>query len=113
MRKAGSKLCFVLFLATSLTFAADEKSSAEFKPLDDAMNEAVASGLIPGGVVLIGHHGKVFSRKAFGNRSLEANGKPAVEPMTLDTIFDCASLTKVTATTPSVMKLYQEGKFRL
>src|SRR6478736_1989494 len=38
---------------------------------------------------------------------------PAAEPMTLDTIFDLASLTKVVATTTSVMILIEEGKIRL
>src|SRR5216110_3032787 len=112
MSRAASKLIPVLLLLT-FAFAADEKSPSEFKPLDDAMTDAVSSGLIPGAVVVIGHHGKVIYRKAFGNRQLETNGKPELEPMTLDTIFDCASLTKVTATTPSIMKLFQEGKFRL
>ena len=48
-------------------------------------------------------------RKAYGKRALV----PQAEAMTTDTIFDCASLTKVVATTSSLMKLYQEGKFRL
>src|SRR6185436_2594493 len=64
---------------------------------------------MPGAVVLAGHNGQVVYRKAYGNRSLA----PRVEPMTLDTIFDCASLTKVVATTSSMMKLLEEGKFRL
>ena len=73
------------------------------------MNGAVAKGRIPGGVVLIGHNGKVVYRKAFGSRSLE----PAREPMTVDTIFDLASLTKCIATTTSVMQLMAEGRVRL
>ena len=48
-------------------------------------------------------------RKAYGKRALV----PQAEAMTLDTIFDCASLTKVVATTSSLMKLFQEGRFRL
>src|SRR5262249_34143918 len=48
-------------------------------------------------------------QKAYGNRSLE----PTIEPMTLDTVFDLASLTKVVATAPSVMLLVQEGKLGL
>jgi len=58
---------------------------------------------------LVGHHGKVIFEKAYGNRSLE----PTVEPMTVDTVFDLASLTKVVATAPAVMLLVQEGKLRL
>jgi CubicO group peptidase (beta-lactamase class C family) len=65
---------------------------------------------IPGAVLLIGHKGQIVHRKAYGKRALV----PAAEPMTVDTIFDLASLTKVVATTTSsLMKLFEEGKFRL
>jgi uncharacterized protein YbbC (DUF1343 family)/CubicO group peptidase (beta-lactamase class C family) len=77
--------------------------------IDSLMEQAVAKGNIPGGVVLIGHNGKVVYRKAFGSRSLE----PAREAMTTDTIFDLASLTKCIATTTSVMQLISEGRVRL
>src|SRR5260221_10594279 len=33
--------------------------------------------------------------------------------MTLDTVFDCASMTKVLATTPAIMQLWEKGKFRM
>ena len=73
------------------------------------MREAVAQGTIPGGVVLVGHDGQVVYRKAFGMRSLE----PVREAMTVDTIFDIASMTKCVATATAVMQLEQEGKIRL
>ena len=73
------------------------------------MEKAVDDGNIPGGVVLIGHNGKVVYRKAFGSRSLE----PTRELMTVDTIFDLASLTKCIATTTSMMKLIEDGRVRL
>jgi uncharacterized protein YbbC (DUF1343 family)/CubicO group peptidase (beta-lactamase class C family) len=77
--------------------------------VDEQINQAVQDGLIPGAVLLIGHDGQVVYRKAYGERSLV----PAREPMTVDTIFDAASLTKVVATTSSVMKLFEQGKIRL
>jgi uncharacterized protein YbbC (DUF1343 family)/CubicO group peptidase (beta-lactamase class C family) len=80
-----------------------------FDAIDALMQEAVARGSIPGGVVLIGHNGKIVYRKAFGSRSLEATR----EPMTVDTIFDLASLTKCIATATSVMQLISEGRVRL
>lgn len=82
---------------------------SEFTDLDLIMQQAVTSGNIPGGVLLIGHDGKVVYRKAFGSRSLE----PAREPMTEDTIFDLASLTKCIATTTAVMQLVEQGRVRL
>ena len=58
---------------------------------------------------MVGHDGQVIYRKAYGSRSLE----PRREPMTLDTIFDLASLTKVIVTTTAVMQLVEQGKVRL
>jgi len=77
--------------------------------LDQAIHQAIEEGRIPGAVLLIGHQGRVVYRKAYGNRALV----PVAELMTVDTIFDLASLTKVVATTPSLMKLFEQGKFRL
>ena len=72
-----------------------------FGSVDQIMREAVARGTIPGGVVLVGHDGQVVYRKAFGMRSLE----PVREAMTVDTIFDIASMTKCVATATAVMQL--------
>ena len=76
---------------------------------DEPIESAIKAGLIPGAVLLVGHEGKIVYRKAYGERAL----LPKREPMTVDTIFDAASLTKVIATTPSVMKLFEQGKIRL
>jgi uncharacterized protein YbbC (DUF1343 family)/CubicO group peptidase (beta-lactamase class C family) len=78
-------------------------------PVDAIVNNAIAQGQTPGAVVLIGHQGKVIYRKAFGNRSLD----PTLEPMTADTVFDMASLTKVMATTGSIMRMVQLGQIKL
>ena len=85
------------------------KNDPAFKSIDAIVQKAVDDGNIPGAVVLIGHNGKVVYRKAFGSRSLE----PTHEPMTVDTIFDLASLTKCVATATSVMKLIEDGRVRL
>jgi uncharacterized protein YbbC (DUF1343 family)/CubicO group peptidase (beta-lactamase class C family) len=77
--------------------------------LDQTVQQAIEDGRIPGAVVVIGHNGQIVHRKAYGKRALE----PTPEPMTVDTIFDLASLTKVIATTSSLMKLFEEGRFRL
>ena len=77
--------------------------------LDAAMQTAIREGLIPGGVLIVSHQGRVVHRKAYGSRAVV----PAREPMTLDTIFDIASLTKVVATTPAIMKLFEQGKIRM
>src|SRR5258705_13558101 len=77
--------------------------------VDQVINQAIEQGRMPGAVLLIGHEGKVIYRKAYGKRALV----PQPEAMTLDTVFDCASLTKVVATSSSLMKLFEEGRFRL
>ncbi|MGH9481031.1 MAG: serine hydrolase domain-containing protein, partial [Terriglobales bacterium] len=77
--------------------------------IDAAVQRSIAAGEMPGAVVIIGHDGRVVYRKAFGERAL----LPRREKMTLDTIFDCASLTKVIATAPAMMQLLEEGRYRL
>ena len=76
--------------------------------LDKVIEDAIHDREIPGAVLLVSHDGVVVYRRALGNRSLE----PRREPMTLDTIFDVASLTKVVATTTAVMQLVQKGEVR-
>lgn len=100
------KILVVLLFAACL-YGQERFSGAS--AVDEQMEQAVRDGLIPGAVVLIGHDGRVVYQKAYGSRALI----PHREPMTLDTIFDIASLTKVVATTPSLMRLFEQGKIRL
>ncbi len=98
-----------LLLASFVTAAQQNAPPVAYPQLDAIIDEAVQSGLIPGGVLIVGHNGQVIYRHAYGSRALI----PRREAMTIDTIFDVASLTKVVATTPSVMKLFEEGKLRM
>ena len=77
--------------------------------LDAAIEQAIREDRIPGAVLVVGHNGEVVHRKAYGRRALV----PRSEAMTVDTIFDCASLTKVIVTTSALMKLFEDGKLRL
>lgn len=83
-----------------------EKSRLE--KLDAAIEEAIKNHDIPGAVVWLERDGTHYE-KAYGARQTV----PSVEPMTLSTIFDLASLTKVVATTPCVLRLLQDEKLRL
>jgi CubicO group peptidase (beta-lactamase class C family) len=83
--------------------------AAHLKYIDDAVGASIQAGEIPGAVVLIARHGRIAYSKAFGNRSLQ----PTLESMTMDTIFDMSSLTKVVATAPSIMLLVENGTLRL
>ena len=77
--------------------------------IDEAVEAAIVDGDLPGAVVLVWSQGRTAYHKAFGRRAVE----PESEPMTVDTIFDLASLTKVVATTTAVMMLVEEGRVRL
>src|SRR5689334_6812664 len=93
--------------------ADDARPPADFRldepRLDEVMRQAIDHGDLPGAVVLIVHGDRVVFRKAYGHRSL----KPAETPMTADTVFDLASLTKPVATATSLMLLVERGKLRL
>ena len=108
-------LTFSLALVQTMTGAVPEpktstpKADVQLGAVDSIINQSIAEGNIPGAVLLVGHNGKVIYRKAYGYRALE----PKREPMTVDTIFDMASLTKVIATTTAVMQLVEQGKIRL
>jgi uncharacterized protein YbbC (DUF1343 family)/CubicO group peptidase (beta-lactamase class C family) len=84
----------------------DEQRLAGIAPV---VEQAIRDRKCPGAVVLIGHDGKVVYRQAFGERALI----PERLPMTVGTIFDMASLTKVIATTTAVMQLVEQGKILL
>ncbi|HEY8460903.1 MAG TPA: exo-beta-N-acetylmuramidase NamZ domain-containing protein [Blastocatellia bacterium] len=84
-------------------------SAATLAHLDEIIGAEIAKKQLPGAVVVVGRKGKIVWRRAYGNRALE----PAVEQMTVDTIFDIASLTKVVATATSMMILVERGLVRL
>jgi uncharacterized protein YbbC (DUF1343 family)/CubicO group peptidase (beta-lactamase class C family) len=89
--------------------AAPDLSQKRLEGIAPLVEAAIQAKKIPGAVVLIGHEGQVVYRRAFGARSLV----PARQPMTADTIFDMASITKVVATTTAVMQLVEQGKIVL
>ena len=103
----------LLFLTIALprhaTAAGLDKTERSFSSVDALVQREVDADSITGAVFMVGHQGKVVHQRAFGARALS----PRREPMTLDTVFDLASMTKVVATTPSIMRLVQFGKLRL
>ena len=111
----ASYLIALIICANAIRLPATPKSAtanglfAGAHAVDTLIDTAVRGSLIPGAVLLVGHNGQVIYRKSYGHRALI----PHLEDMTPDTIFDCASLTKVVATTPTVMKLFEAGKIRL
>lgn len=83
-------------------------SSEKLAAIDTIAKNAIAKGATPGCVVLVAKNGKIAYNKAFGFTNFDN-----VEPVNIDMVYDLASVTKISATTVSVMKLYEEGKIDL
>ncbi len=83
--------------------------AARLERIDGLVAAAIAEGKLPGCVVCIGRRGGIALLRAYGRRQVEPEG----EPMTPDTIFDVASLTKPVATATAVMQLVEDGRLRL
>ena len=83
--------------------------SDRLQQIDRIVNQGLSRKNMPGAVVLVARRGKIVFHKAYGNRQV----KPTIEKMTIDTVFDLASLTKPIATATSVMKLMEQDKLQL
>jgi serine-type D-Ala-D-Ala carboxypeptidase len=117
-----SRSCLLASLSSLLlTLAADPTRLPDSTPaeagmdaakltlIEPAVRAAIEDKQLPGAVILVARRGKIVYRQAFGQRVVD----PLPEPMTPDTIFDLASLTKPIATATSVMLLVEQGKLRL
>ncbi|MGI9125685.1 MAG: serine hydrolase domain-containing protein, partial [Mycobacterium sp.] len=90
----------------------------DFIAVSQLVDADIAEHRLPGAVVQVGHAGKIVFRQAYGSRKLDGepgvDGRPApAEPMTEDTIFDLASLSKIIVTSTAVLQLYEQGKVGL
>lgn len=91
---------FPLSTPESVGLAADSLAK-----IDAIASDAVAKGATPGCVVLVAKDGKLVYHKAFGYTNFDQK-----EPVTKEMVYDLASVTKISATNVSIMKLYEEGK---
>jgi CubicO group peptidase (beta-lactamase class C family) len=106
---AGLTLLAWMALATTVSASSGDRfNSAKLSQMDEEIQRAIAEHKLPGGVLWVECKSTNY-HKAFGSRSLI----PTREAMTEDTIFDVASLTKVLATVPALMVLYERGKVKL
>lgn len=92
--------------------------AGDFTPVANLVNADIAARRLPGAVVQVGHGGNIVYREAFGERKLPGepglDGTPSpAEPMSEDTIFDLASLSKIIVTTTAVLQLYEQGRVEL
>src|SRR5881394_7341 len=107
--RAGLALVAWMALASTVSASSGDRfNSAKLSQMDEEIQRAIAEHKLPGGVLWVECKSSNY-HKAFGFRSLT----PTRETMTEDTIFDVASLTKVLATVPALMVLYERGRVKL
>src|ERR1700675_2132620 len=109
MRCRAASLLVLLLLISSTPAAATAQPAAWTQAADEAVRDSVAASEVPGAVLVVGQGDQILHRKVLGWRATVPNP----ELMTADTIFDIASLTKVIATTPAVLRLWEMGKLDL
>ncbi|MFN0102277.1 MAG: exo-beta-N-acetylmuramidase NamZ domain-containing protein [Bryobacteraceae bacterium] len=107
--RRGLRLAFAILAFAAAGLLPAQERFAGSGDIDRVIQEAVDADQMPGAVAWIGQNGRILHRMSYGSRSLT----PESEPMTMDTIFDAASLTKVVATTSSIMRLFEQGRVRL
>ncbi|TAH12367.1 MAG: serine hydrolase [Sphingobacteriia bacterium] len=83
-------------------------NSSKLQQIDAIVTDAINKGAFPGCVVLVARKGKIAYEKAFGYTNFDQQ-----ESINTNMIYDLASVTKVSATTVSIMKLYEEGRISL
>jgi CubicO group peptidase (beta-lactamase class C family) len=76
--------------------------------VDSMMQEAIRSKAFPGAVLLVKHRDSVLLKKSFGYHTYDS-----LRPVASHHLYDLASITKVSAATLAVMKLYEQGKIEL
>ncbi|MBN2572359.1 MAG: serine hydrolase, partial [Ignavibacteriales bacterium] len=99
----------IILVNDELKFQTETDSTYDFTEVDNLMNDAVMDKVFPGGVLLVGHKGKVIYNKAFGKFTYDSD---AIDMMK-EAIFDLASVSKVVGTTSAAMILFDEGKLDL
>lgn len=85
-----------------------ERRAFMVQTIDSIVSDAISQKAFPGCVIMALQNGEIIYNQAFGNYTFENS-----QPVTLESIYDLASVTKISATTVSVMKLYEEGKLSL
>ena len=100
--------CLVLLFTACQLSQPDVFRPAKLGEIDASVEKAIGLDKTPGGVFWLEHNGRIY-KKAYGHMSLE----PEIIPARVDAIYDAASLTKVVATTPSIMLLIERGEILL
>jgi beta-glucosidase-like glycosyl hydrolase/CubicO group peptidase (beta-lactamase class C family) len=94
---------------TALRNLSSKGTTVAWLTIDSIVNDAMTRKAFPGAVVMAVHKGEIKYHKAFGNYEFDKKSLP----VTLESIYDLASVTKISATTVAIMKLYEQGKLDL
>lgn len=109
---AGTAVAAILGVAGGPAAGAGTSGTVEtpaLRGVDAAVQRGLEEKAYPGAVLIIGQPGRILWAKAYGRHTFE----PDSRPMTLDTIFDLASVSKVVGTATVAMGLIEEGKLGL
>jgi SSS family transporter len=118
-KRSRSAVAAAVMIAVACCISARAQQTApDFSQVSSLINTAIGEQKLPGAVLIVGHNGKVVFEHAYGVRKYadepSLDGKPSpAEPMTEDTIFDMASLTKCLATATAIMQLDEAGKLSI
>lgn len=85
----------------------------QFSEVGSLIQKAIEDNVFPGAVLIVGQHGDIIYRQAFGSRSVKTVKSPDVLPMSADTVFDIAALTNILVTTTILMKLVERQQIQL
>lgn len=107
--RSFAALLALLWLASAAVQAARLPNAAALERIEAIVHEEIDAGRLPGAVVMVGDADAVHFRRAFGARQV----RPERLPMTEDTVFDLASLTKPVATATAILQLVESGKLDL
>ena len=112
VRRVALIFCLLVTISTTHYACAETdllQEAGRVAVLDTLIHNAVRRGLISGAVVLVGNHKETLYAQAVGRAGFEKDARP----LTLSTVFDVASLTKVFATTPAIIRLMDQGNLSL
>lgn len=104
----GSGIVTRAFFLPRVVNSDQDMDIVQVNKIDSLANNAIKAGATPGCVVLVVKDGRIAYHKAYGYFNYDK-----AEPVTLESVYDMASVTKICATTISIMKLYEEGKIDL
>ena len=100
-----SAIVVTLFVVSIDVPVSGQSTPDSFDQIESIVQQGIADGEMPGAVIIVADRDRVLYKLALGDRQIE----PTRQPMTFDTVFDLASLTKPIATATSVMRLVQTG----